>query len=261
MGGIEGIAFELHANTSSANDLCMWGGASEYCSFNQLVDYTDIMARCGYRFAITGLLLEMPQRQCRHEPSAAIVDNSVVIIGQVKEDGISQNPFVHLSRPLSWAAWIVVGFIIFVLLAVCLSIAVRLHYYPRRSLVTAFFIFTGQNDLALQYEMQTGNYDARATLLAMKYSISMTLFRYAVIGFCAIFMMFYQAAIVNFLFFQDQQEWHMRRLTSLTRDELRKYSVLNDSALEQVWKTTGKFSLLSFQYCCAERLKCGIYSD
>lgn len=246
-GGIEGMAFELHNMTSSANDLCMWGGAADYCSFNQLVDYIDIKSRHGYRFGITGLLLEIPQRHCRHEASAAIVDNSMVILSKVEEQDIYRNPIRQLTRPLSWTAWVVVGVTILLLTAVCLTIAIRLHFFRKRSLVTAFFISTGQNDLALQYEEQTGVInEEKAISFATRYSFSMALFRYALIGFFAIFILFYQAAIVNFLFQQEKGMKLKKRFKSLTVDELRTYSVLKDSALEYVWTAAGKYGLCIF---------------
>lgn len=250
-----GIAFELHRVTSSRDYYCMWAGHGSNCTFNQLVDYTQIQADEGYQFGITGLLLETPQRQCHHEASAPLIDNSVIIIGRRNtESQKGQDALKQLIRPFNWATWLIFLLVVVVFVSVCFTIAVRFHVFRGRSLVTAFFIFTGERDEAMAYEAQThasrhlvspsksSNHlynisESSDIVFATKYGLSMTLYRIALVAFLGIFILFYEVAVVNFLF-QQQSLFISQSVRALTAEELKKYSVLKGSALENVWNAT-----------------------
>lgn len=250
VGGIGGIAMGLHEKTSSKDDLCMWGGNSADCKFNQLVDYTEVMAEQDYRFAVTGLLLELPQRQCSHEASAPFVDNSMIIIGlKTTDSSASQGALSQLTRPFHWGAWAIFGGVVLIFMVVCFAIAVRFHVFRGRSLITAFFIFAGERDQALAHEASlSGDMDAsHAVSFATKYGLAMTLYRIALLSFVGIFVLFYEVAVVNFLF-QQQSLSLARSVTTLTEAELTTYAVLKNSALENVWNATGTL-MIAILYC------------
>lgn len=241
VGGIGGIAFEAHKLTSSRDDWCMWGGHSDDCGFNQLVDYTQIMADKGYRFAVTGFLLELPRRQCFHHPSASLTDSSVMVVGQKDSgNGVVQNPFDQLIRPFDWGAWGIFGGVLILFIIVCFAIAVRFHWFRGRSLITAFFIFAGERDEAMAHEANVNHHtrdDAMA--FATKYGLAMTLFRIALLALIGIFALFYEVAVVNFLF-QQQNQSLSKPVKRLPIPALEKFAVLKGSALENVWNATGK---------------------
>lgn len=241
VGGIGGIAFETHKLTSSRNDLCMWGGHSDDCGFNQLVDYTHLMADEGYRFAVTGLLLELPSRQCFHHPSAALTDSAVIIVGQKDaSNGVVQGPFEQLIRPFDWGAWGIFGGVLILFIIVCFTIAVRFHWFRGRSLITAFFIFAGERDEAMAHEANVNHHNNDdAMAFATKYGLAMTLFRMALLALIAIFALFYEVAVVNFLF-QQQNQSLSKPVKRLPLADLKHFSVLRGSALENVWNATGK---------------------
>lgn len=286
---VGGIAFELHKLTASKDQLCIWAGPISNCTFNALVDFTHEMSD-RYQFAVTGLLLETPQRQCFHEPSTPFIDNSMIIIGRnTQENPASKGPFYQLMRPFRWSTWGIFGGVISLFVIVCFAIAVRFHVLRGRSLVTAFFIFAGERDQAMAHEtdirtnalrfrgipappisldglkrrrksmhdmekeiaadaaeeqpvvekqLTEAEMIKKSMSFATKYGLAMTLFRISLLAFVAVFALFYEVAVVNFLFQQQTLELK-KSVKSLSQSELREYSVLKNSALENVWNATG----------------------
>lgn len=272
---VRGIAFDLHMNTSSRESYCVWAGHPNQCSFNALVEFTDLMAENDYQFAITGLLLETPRRQCTHEPSAPFIDNAMIVIGSSTDDkAIAPGPVYQLTQPFRAGAWGIFAAFILLFVVVCLAIAVRFHVFRGRSLITAFFIFAGERDEAMAHENDMQSRNARlyreqvrynsvrrrilgekspaehplsqdvspprkySSSFATKYGLSMTLFRIALVAFAGIFALFYEVAVVNFLFQQQSLELS-KSVRSLSVVELQRYSVLRNSALENVWNASG----------------------
>lgn len=74
--GLGGIAFEVHALTSSARSSCIFAGEKSQCSFNQLHDFAVWYERYGFRFAVSGAWLDTPERRCHLTPSAPLVDSA-----------------------------------------------------------------------------------------------------------------------------------------------------------------------------------------
>lgn len=271
---LRGITFEVHKLTSSRDLYCMWSGHATQCEFNALVDFTEVMAAEGYQFALSGALLETPQRQCHHNPSAPLIDDPMIIIGHNPGDkSIAKSPIDSLTRPFQLGAWAIFGIIILTFAIVAFAIAVRFHVFRGRSLITAFFIFTGERDEALAYENHVRELKSTSARshksfdsapvsfassnfsdvpprpiahspssqendsFATKYGLSMTLFRIALVSFFAIFALFYEVAVVNFLFQQRNVELS-KTVRSLSPEELQSYSILKNSALEHTWNAT-----------------------
>lgn len=134
-------------------------------------------------------------------------------------------------------------FILF--LFVCGTIAVQLHRLRWRSIVTAFYIFAGAREEALARKSISGkcnrdeNQGVRVMTFATKYGLAMALYRIAVLASLGIFLLFYEVAVVNFVF-QEQVVKLSRSVTELSREDLERYAVLRNSALEDVWSRTGK---------------------
>lgn len=309
---LSGLAFHLHARTSSASLQCIWAGPISQCSFNRLVNFTAASARQGYQFAITGLLLETPSRQCHHIPSAPFIDNAMVIIGRTDpENPTVRSPLYQLLRPFRWSTWGIFAAITLLFFIVSLIIALRVRVARRRSLVTAFFIFAGERDQAVAHERelrrnskrpasppartrswrmrwrpnrrrrkpsrltattnttvttapslsfpssetprarrllplrlqhlqekrqqeQMQEEEGKVMALATKYGLSMTLFRISLLAFLGVFALFYEVAVVNFVFQQSRVEIG-KSVRNLSSRELAQYAVLRNSALENVW--------------------------
>ncbi|CAN8071745.1 unnamed protein product [Agarophyton chilense] len=67
-----------------------------------------------------------------------------------------------------------------------------------------------------------------------KFSLSTSLFRISIITFIAIFSLFYEVAVVNFLFQQQNHEL-TKDIEHLTVEELQQYCVVRDTAIEAIW--------------------------
>eukprot|EP00178_Gracilaria_changii_P002503 TRINITY_DN136_c0_g2_i8.p1 TRINITY_DN136_c0_g2~~TRINITY_DN136_c0_g2_i8.p1 ORF type:complete len:572 (-),score=69.17 TRINITY_DN136_c0_g2_i8:915-2630(-) len=67
-----------------------------------------------------------------------------------------------------------------------------------------------------------------------KFSLATSLFRVSLIAFVAMFSLFYEVAVVNFLF-QQQNLQITKDIEHFTSAELSKYSVVQDTAMEAIW--------------------------
>ncbi|PXF48836.1 hypothetical protein BWQ96_01392 [Gracilariopsis chorda] len=70
-----------------------------------------------------------------------------------------------------------------------------------------------------------------------KFSLATSLFRISLIAFIAMFSLFYEVAVVNFLF-QQQRIEIPKSIGQLSTLELRQYCVLKDTGLENIWNNT-----------------------
>lgn len=72
-----------------------------------------------------------------------------------------------------------------------------------------------------------------------QYNVATSLFRFSLICFAGLFFLFYEAAVVQFLFHQRRIEI-TKGVSTLSEEELRSFAVMKDSALEDIWLATGK---------------------
>lgn len=225
--GLEGIAFEVHALTSSARSSCIFAGQKSQCSFNQLHDFAVWYAQYGFRFAVSGAWIDTPERRCHLTPSAPLVDSSMMIVG-ANIASPATNALEQVTRPFRTGTWVV-------LLGVTLSfvlVGIAIAGIVAKKLSKAVYVLTG-----LKERLQDVNSKRLASSLSM--------LRAAVCSFGAIVYLFYGAAVVNFLFAQSNV--HMTKsVAGLRVSDLSHYAVLKDSALEYVWDASGKCSLLFF---------------
>lgn len=274
-----GIVFELHKKTSSRDDYCVWAGHPSDCTWNALVDYIHVMAGKGYRFVISGPMLETPQRKCYHHASGPWLDSRMVIIGRsTADDAVSENPLQQLVRPFETGSWVTLLLILitYIILGTAISYGIR----KRRGggLITALFVLTGDLDHAVMHEARLGisrpdqqlrdsvsvdsrtsgdafSTDSRPSILEthdrresqrkraslLLYSLAINLIRVSFVFFVALFVMFYELSLVNFVF--QQQNFHIKKdVDSLSQNELKKFSIMKNSALENIWNRTGRFS-------------------
>lgn len=77
------------------------------------------------------------------------------------------------------------------------------------------------------------------------YKSSVLLWRIALSMFLVILLLFYEVAVVNFLFL-EQSSSEQVRIAKLNWQALNKFAVLKNSAIESVWSTTGTWVLTLF---------------
>lgn len=279
-----GIVFELHKKTSSRNDFCIWAGHPSECTWNALVDYVHVMAGRGYRFVVSGPMLETPQRKCYHHASGPWLDSRMVIIGRNSpEDVVSTNPLKQLTQPFETLSWVTLVLFLFVYLLLGIGIVNRIRRRRNVSLVTALFIFTGDLEHAIKHEtcpqppraerendsIESGDGSTsdgtsrtvstvhvsdsnghlgeqrRRRISFLRYSLAINLIRVSFLFFVALFVMFYELSLVNFVF--QQQNLHIKKdVDSLSPNELNKFSIMKNSALENIWNRTGKHSVQTY---------------
>eukprot|EP00177_Eucheuma_denticulatum_P000477 GFKZ01000839.1.p1 GENE.GFKZ01000839.1~~GFKZ01000839.1.p1 ORF type:complete len:565 (+),score=72.70 GFKZ01000839.1:73-1767(+) len=258
---LSGLAPSLHTHTSSNSAWCLYAGPPSSCSFNQLVDFISAPQMAAFRLAITGLVLETPQRQCHHVPSASILDNSMILLGRLDAVSAVETAaavFSQLTQPFRPTAWAVLAAIIALFVIVCFAIACHLHGAVRPAMLTAFMVFVGARDEAMAAAAYRANANADADANASgsgsggrkggrgmavmwraqsRYVFALSMHRIAVLALAAVFLLFYEVAVVNFLFSQQTSTVKVA-VTKLTREDLAHYAVLRGSALESLWNAT-----------------------
>ncbi|KAI0561095.1 hypothetical protein FGB62_93g035 [Gracilaria domingensis] len=151
---LAGSALKLLKSTSARDELCVWAGPVESCTWNAIVDFVAVMGnREGYQFAVVGPMLETPQRKCSHFASSSWWDGRIVVLGRnTRENRASVHPVRQLISPFQKETWIVVGSVIALFVIVCLIIVYRFHVFRGKSLITAitaYFVIMGERAEAL----------------------------------------------------------------------------------------------------------------
>lgn len=235
---VSGLVFRLQNKTSSANDLCAWVGES--CTFHMLVDYLAVMTKEGYRFAISGLLLETLKRQCHHESSVAIVSDQLSIIGN-RPDSVTARSSIILFKPFHWGAWAIFTTMFLLFVVVCFIITWHLQAYRKRSFGQAILILLGSADEST-VEMDpvwNDGFMMRRGVYPLRNGVVISLFRVAIGATILIFILFYEVAVVNFLFQASPAELSTK-VERLTVEELKDYGILANSAMESIWISAGE---------------------
>lgn len=200
--GLEGIAFDLLKRVGG-DALCMWGG--DTCTFNNLVQYTRKKSGDGYQFGITGLLLETEERQCFHEASTPILDETLLIIGRnTPDDPLFRGTLSQLHGPFEPRTWLVFGSTAIAFLVVSVATAVFVSRDGGTFCSGIMAVFTGDHNEAVMSE----NEQDESQLLRMEpssrenpaivtFRMSRTFFAFAVLAFFGIFALFYELAAVR----------------------------------------------------------------
>eukprot|EP00178_Gracilaria_changii_P027636 TRINITY_DN897_c0_g1_i5.p1 TRINITY_DN897_c0_g1~~TRINITY_DN897_c0_g1_i5.p1 ORF type:complete len:412 (-),score=55.54 TRINITY_DN897_c0_g1_i5:62-1297(-) len=231
-GGIGGISMRLHALTSSSDDFCMWVGHSSDCKFSDLVQFVSTMGDSGYRFAISNGLIDIPARRCRCEPGAPLLRDSVVIYGSTSRSEKAFAPIVQVLLPFHMGSWLLLGLMLLLLLLLRYAIAFKYGCFRGRRCSSCLLVLV-DNLESLLSDQNVDASEARDARLAL------TLFRTGVVALVAIFALFYEVAVVNFLFQQSHASIR-KHIGSLTQEELRQFAVPARTALEEVWKAHAK---------------------
>ena len=233
---IGGISFDIHEKTSTNVSHCIWAGPTEKCSFNALVEFVSEQSKNGYRFAVSALLVDLPWRRCYHHVSAPIWEDSVVIVGRKDAIFSETNSIQMLIRPFRTDAWIV--FIVTGFMLLLCSIIIKYKYKISWVRYIQMFLMDDFDNDELRNSLQHRTFNELVMVCV--------LLRRAGKVLLAIFLLFYAAAVVNFLFEEVLKELP-KSLSKWSYRELKKFAILQDSALEDVFKIIGKVSKLHFQ--------------
>ncbi|KAI0560691.1 hypothetical protein FGB62_104g038 [Gracilaria domingensis] len=210
----------------------MWGGHTNKCSFNQLVHFIEIMAEEGYRFAITNGLVDLPHRRCRNDASAPLRSDETVIFGSVPASTSSFEQVLQLLRPFHMGSWLLLALGLAVLIIIRLAIGAKYHWFREARTRPALMMSANSGEDSGFVEQL--NDSERADL-----RFAMTLFRTSTVAMCAIVALFYEVAVVNFLF---QRRNSTVSIEDISKNEHAKFAVPSATALENVWENEGMTS-------------------
>lgn len=268
---LHGGVFNLMDETSAKDQYCAWAGPLSQCTFNALVDFIKVMAEEGYQFGIINVMLETEKRLCHHTPSTTLVQSPLLLIGRKDSNHASKKEtFFQLTKPFKLETWSILGIITILFAVVAVGIASRLHRFHGRSMSIALFILFGDSDEALAEEIRPQEDERFSTTnmnsnvqnsmtqiptqyptittqerrwIRTKYRVAINFFRVGLLSFMAIFALFYELALVNFLF-QNQSPSFRKRIRDMERSELQNIAVLKDSGEEEVLISIGLFRSL-----------------
>lgn len=266
--GLEGGLFDLFQKTA-VHAWCVWVGPNrdmtgEGCSWNTLQHYVE--SRKDYQFAVAGPMLETPQRKCLHYESDSWLDDRMVIVG--KSDSFNEkDPFRLVLAPYSTNAWLaffvaVLGYVI-----LCIVFVVKVRFIPLNNyFIATYLMVVGDKGHVLQSPLFKESGDEEGTDLEslsgdslcpeptdsvsllekraevdsrkQKFTCFGALLRFSMISCTLFFVIFYEAGIVNVLFSENEGKLE-KSVDSISNEQLKKYCVMGNSALAQVWKQRG----------------------
>ncbi len=245
---LSGIAFDVMDKTAARDAMCVWGGPD--CLFNNAVNFISEQAhrRPLYKFAFTGLLLELSER--RRDTilqSISIVQEDIAIFGPRVRTG---NPFPlwRLVRPFEQSAWglwiaLIVAFSAFFWITVKIFSPRPLNFRTLLDFITDDHSAAPKpsSSPSLPYHSIDTMPDdpepqTNLTLMdrALTYKVARRLLKTAIGAASLVFIGFYDIAVVNFLFIQMSAPV-VKDLSRLTEEELRYFSVEKNAATEDVF--------------------------
>lgn len=255
---LRGSAFNVMALTAVGDGaFCVWGGPN--CRFNGMVDFIDAAAdeRPGYRFGATGLLLENRKRlRANVAQSVSLAQEELGIFGPLM-DTRDTFPFHRLVRPFRALAWASFAVFLAAILAgawltscafggCSLSPRRAFHFFmdPRDAVCGTAPLFSMQESLDNSPAELHRLHMRRRTDRMSAFNVANNLLRLSLGSMLVIFLLFYELAVVNFLFI-EQSRPNVRDVRSLPRAELGRYAVEEKAGTEDVWHsavyTPGKF--------------------
>lgn len=252
---LHGSAFEIMAASYKAVDaLCVWGGPD--CQFNEMVEFIDEQAResPSYKFGATGLLKENKRRLTENViQSTSLMREELAIFGKHQKNR-KPFPVTVLVRPFRRTTWL--AFVLFIAAVGVSAVFTARVFGPRAFTVSDFVqytfhffmdpqlaVTTAQPHLSLQDSAdktpsECDNEERRRTSERfLTYKAARHLMRVALSAMIVIFLLFYEVAVVNFLFI-EQSAPKVRSVKDLTEEDLMQYSVEKKAATEVVWHRT-----------------------
>lgn len=243
---LRGSAFEVMQRTKMGNtSLCVWGGPR--CQFNQMVNFIDVQAsvNSSYRFGATGLLLENSKRVRQNIiPSVSLLKEQLAFFGPVRGDR-DPFPFDQLVRPFEANAWLLWVAACALVSASFWLTACVFGRAPMTPCALIYFLMDTRAGVrastiwpaATPPEERTAEFEKRVVQRFAQFKMARMFLRIAVSAMCVIFLLFYEIAVVNFLFIENAKLLK-RDVRELSERDLREFSVEEGAATEDVWNRT-----------------------
>lgn len=254
---LAGSAFEVMAQSDVVIDQdaqCVWGGPT--CQFNEMVNIIDFHAKHNpdHRFGATGLLLENKGRlRVNVSQSVSLMQEELTIFGE-PSDKREMLPVARLLLPFHYMTWF--SFAIFSLLLGFFGVITARVFGPRapkysQILQNTFHFYMDPREAVAVSAPHLGLVDSadltqsecdqvefeRISDRFLSYKVVRLLMRIAVSAMIVIFLLFYEVAVVNYLFI-EQSKPKLRDVQQLSKEDLKMYAVEKLAATEQVWHQT-----------------------
>lgn len=244
---IEGSLVDIFKGTAAGNQYCVWVGENPDCTWNRIQHL--VASNSGYKFAAGGPMLETAQRKCHHVPSSSWLDDRMVIVGNLTS-APNENPWTVVTAPLSRNAWITFLVVFFLHVLVFVFIGSRVHWCDalQYRAAASYFLITGDEGNILEskffnddQKQQHGQDPHEQQEIVTRLTFLASVFRISLKACFLIFLIFYEAGLVNLLFFRHKTVLEKKSVGSISRGQLPEYCVMKDSALANVWRSRGKF--------------------
>ncbi len=257
---LHGAAFSVMQMTDARNALCVWGGPR--CLFNDMVDFIDRHSP-EYQFSASGLLTETSWRRGEVEPSwpsVSIVTEQLVIVGPSKGMKKRKNPFpiYNVLRPFRFNAWaLFISFLVVIALFAFWTAFVfgprertprNFYYfffcdYPKHAVAATTPALTAAESMDSTVEEMEAMFLKRVAYRMSSYKVARRILQLAVSLVVVIFLLFYEMAVVHFLFIESKKPI-VQNPKALSKEELKGYSIEENAATEKVWNRTGMLSVI-----------------
>ncbi len=216
--GLEGVSFDLMDNLPLDDALCIYGGPN--CTFTGMLEF--VRRQRDHQFVAGGLLFSIPERLTENtRPSAPISEDRIIVIGRRDSKSSIVQAYTTILRPFQLATWMMLlGILMFFVFARVLIAA----YFsdPRTPRNIARHVFD-EHDLHSNETQRLLNKGAVASLMI------------SVAAFFAIVILFYEIAVVNFVFSKKKHALQ-KSLSSLTEEEMKQYVIPKAEATENIWR-------------------------
>lgn len=216
---LKGIMLDILDILPLIDSMCMYGG--DECRFEDMMSF--MRAASGYQFIFASSVWQLPQRMSENTTASVTVRGvKPVLVGLKEADGAVNRAIGVILRPFQLGTWLLILGVL--LLAVGTYGALAWYFANPRSTMNVC--------RHLMLDFSQSNHDERELMLN-KVSVRSLLF--AVTAAWVILILFYEIAVVNFVFFQKPASLN-EALRDLSPTGLRKYLVTKGDATELLFR-------------------------
>lgn len=224
--GVKGAAIDVLTKRPS-NYMCIWGGPREECTFNHLINFLYHF-RHTHQFAFSNFLVDLPLRRCMHNIGAPLLADRIVLIGRVVDNQIARDSpsqmFTNLLRPFQSETWVLFSGLFFMIFTLGALVVRFLGPNKRLSLSRTLLFVMGNHEVS-----------QRPHRHRFAISIISLLLNSSIVALSAIMVLFYEIAVVNFLFTQSSIST-LKDISNISNEDLIEYCVNRNSAVDIVWR-------------------------
>ncbi len=207
--------------------LCVFGGPD--CSFEEMMQF--VAAQKHHQFVVGGLMFVLPHRLTENtRPASSLIEDQVVIIGRRDSRSPIVQAYSTILRPFKFETWMMLLGIFLLFLLVRIIIAVYFARPRKRHVIVRHLL--GEYDVRDNQLPLTQN-EETLRLLNKTAVMSLTL---AVSAFFVIVILFYEIAVVNFIFLKKTHALQ-KEFANLTPEEMKQYVIIKGGGTEVIWRS------------------------